>query len=185
MTHVYVIQAEGGPVKVGVAGDPLRRLVALQTASFARLSLHFAKVVPSGQAAQVEARAHQQLADKRRAGEWFDVPAATAADALVSAARDLGVDLQDRGPTPIPQLDGDVVTGEQLRGARAMARIEQRELAQKAGVSVDTIKRLERTVGPISANVNTMASIVRSLEEAGIEFTNGGKPGVRIARKAD
>jgi predicted transcriptional regulator len=74
-----------------------------------------------------------------------------------------------------------VVTGEQLRGARAMARIEQADLASRAGVSVDTIKRLERTVGPISANVNTMASIVRVLEEAGIEFTNGGKPGVRLA----
>lgn len=78
-----------------------------------------------------------------------------------------------------------IVTGEQLRGARAMARIEQSELAQKAGVSVDTIKRLERTVGPISANVNTMASIVRVLEEAGIEFTNGGQPGVRLARKGE
>ena len=78
-----------------------------------------------------------------------------------------------------------IVTGEQLRGARAMARIEQSELAQKAGVSVDTIKRLERTGGPISANVNTMASIVRVLEEAGIEFTNGGQPGVRLARKGE
>lgn len=66
-----------------------------------------------------------------------------------------------------------------------MARIEQSELAQRAGVSVDTIKRLERTVGPISANVNTMASIVRVLEEAGIEFTNGGQPGVRLARKGE
>lgn len=78
-----------------------------------------------------------------------------------------------------------IVTGEQLRGARAMARIEQAELAQKAGVSVDTIKRLERTVGQISANVNTMASVVRTLEAAGVEFIpeNGGGPGVRL-RKA-
>lgn len=77
-----------------------------------------------------------------------------------------------------------VVTGEQLRGARAMARIEQAELARQAGVSVDTIKRLERTVGPISANVNTMASIVTVLEAAGVEFTNGGQPGVRLAKKS-
>lgn len=79
-----------------------------------------------------------------------------------------------------------IVTGEQLRGARAMARIEQGDLAHKAGVSVDTIKRLERTVGPISANVNTMASIVQALEAAGVEFIaeNGGGPGVRLLRKA-
>ncbi|MCJ2069326.1 helix-turn-helix domain-containing protein [Methylobacterium sp. J-030] len=80
-----------------------------------------------------------------------------------------------------------VVTGEQLRGARAMARIEQSELAQKAGVSVDTIKRLERTVGPISANVNTMASIVQVLEAAGLEFIpeNVGGEGIRFRKRRD
>jgi transcriptional regulator with XRE-family HTH domain len=75
-----------------------------------------------------------------------------------------------------------IVTGEQLRGARAMARIEQADLASRAKVSVDTIKRLERTVGPISANVATMAAIVGVLEAAGVEFTNGGQPGVRIRK---
>ena len=75
-----------------------------------------------------------------------------------------------------------IVTGEQLRGARAMARIEQADLASKAGVSVDTIKRLERTVGAISANVATMTAIVTVLQSAGVEFTNGARPGVRLKR---
>lgn len=68
-----------------------------------------------------------------------------------------------------------------------MARIEQSDLAQEAGLSVDTIKRLERTVGPISANVNTMASVIRVLEAAGIEFIaeNGGGPGVRLRRRSE
>jgi len=73
-----------------------------------------------------------------------------------------------------------IVTGEQLRAARAMARIEQSDLAERSNVSVDTIKRLERTVGPISANVATMAAVVGALEAAGVEFTNGGQPGVRM-----
>jgi hypothetical protein len=60
-----------------------------------------------------------------------------------------------------------------------MARMEQADLAAQAEVSVDTIKRLERTVGPISANVTTMAAVVRVLEAAGVEFTNGNQPGVR------
>ncbi|MCJ2065888.1 helix-turn-helix transcriptional regulator [Methylobacterium sp. J-088] len=66
-----------------------------------------------------------------------------------------------------------------------MARIEQSELAQKAGVSVDTIKRLERTVGPISANVQTMAAIVQVLEAAGLEFIpeNGGGAGIRFRER--
>jgi transcriptional regulator with XRE-family HTH domain len=78
-----------------------------------------------------------------------------------------------------------IVTGEQLRAARAMARIEQIDLARKAAVSVDTIKRLERTVGPISADVATMAAVVSALEAAGVIFVeeNGEGPGVRL-RKA-
>jgi DNA-binding XRE family transcriptional regulator len=69
-----------------------------------------------------------------------------------------------------------------LRAARAMARIEQSELATAAKVSVDTVKRLERTVGPVSANVATVNSVVAALEAAGVEFTNGGQPGVRLRK---
>lgn len=79
-----------------------------------------------------------------------------------------------------------IVTGEQLRGARAMVRIEQSELASRAGVSIDTVKRLERTLGPISANVNTVAAISRVLEAAGVEFIpeNGGGAGVRLRARS-
>lgn len=66
-----------------------------------------------------------------------------------------------------------------MRAARAMARIEQADLALKASVSVDTIKRLERTVGPVSANVATTEAIMRVLESAGVEFIGDEQPGVR------
>ncbi len=75
-----------------------------------------------------------------------------------------------------------MITGEQLRGARAMARIEQTDLAARAGVSVDTIKRVERVSGPVSANTLTLDAIRKVLEGAGIEFTNGGEPGVKMRR---
>jgi DNA-binding XRE family transcriptional regulator len=77
-----------------------------------------------------------------------------------------------------------IVTGEQLRAARAMARIEQSDLARASKVSVDTIKRLERTIGPVSANVATVNSVVQALESAGIEFIaeNGRGPGVRLRK---
>lgn len=39
MTHVYVIQAEGGPVKIGVALDPAQRLATLRTGAPFPLSL--------------------------------------------------------------------------------------------------------------------------------------------------
>jgi hypothetical protein len=63
-----------------------------------------------------------------------------------------------------------------------MARVEQADLASKAGVSVETVKRLERTVGPVSANVATTEAIMRVLESAGVEFIGDEQPGVRQRR---
>ncbi|BAM89489.1 hypothetical protein S58_34960 [Bradyrhizobium oligotrophicum S58] len=65
-----------------------------------------------------------------------------------------------------------------------MLRIEQRDLAEKSGVSLETIKRIERTPGPISAYTGTVDKLRRALELAGIEFSNGGQPGVRLTSAA-
>ncbi|WP_315772307.1 MULTISPECIES: helix-turn-helix transcriptional regulator [unclassified Bradyrhizobium] len=77
-----------------------------------------------------------------------------------------------------------MLTSEQIRAARAMLRIEQRELAEKSGVSLETIKRIERTPGPISAYTGTLDKLRRALELAGIEFSNGDQPGVRLTAAA-
>ena len=66
-----------------------------------------------------------------------------------------------------------------------MLRIEQRDLAEQSGVSLETIKRIERIPGPVSAYASTVDAIRRALEAAGVEFIpeNGGGPGARL-RKA-
>jgi transcriptional regulator with XRE-family HTH domain len=74
-----------------------------------------------------------------------------------------------------------MLTSEQIRAARAMLRIEQRELADKSGVSLETVKRIERTPGPISAYAATVDKLRRALESAGIEFSDGDAPGVRLS----
>jgi DNA-binding XRE family transcriptional regulator len=68
----------------------------------------------------------------------------------------------------------------QIRAARALIGWTQNELAVVASVSEMSIKNIERD----SANprVSTLASIKRALEAAGIEFTNGGEPGVRLRK---
>jgi DNA-binding XRE family transcriptional regulator len=71
-------------------------------------------------------------------------------------------------------------TSEQVRAARAMLRIEQRDLAEWSGVSLETIKRIERIPGEVSAYASTVDAIRTALEAAGIEFINGEKPGVRL-----
>lgn len=66
-----------------------------------------------------------------------------------------------------------------------MARWDQAALAEMSGVSLATIKRLEKTVGLVSANMRTVQAIRSALESAGIEFieANGGGPGVRLRSK--
>jgi transcriptional regulator with XRE-family HTH domain len=52
------------------------------------------------------------------------------------------------------------LTGEQIRAARAIARVDQTELARLSGVSLETIKRLERIHGQVDANIRTLNRIV-------------------------
>ena len=73
------------------------------------------------------------------------------------------------------------MTSAQLRAARALLDWSQTELAQSAGVSVETIKRLEKITGVLEATkVATLEAITKALNKAGVEFTNGDAPGVRL-----
>jgi transcriptional regulator with XRE-family HTH domain len=64
-----------------------------------------------------------------------------------------------------------MMTGEQARAARAMLGLEQTELAEKAGVSVKTIKRFESMTGRIDGH--SVYSVKNALELGGIEFLDG------------
>jgi transcriptional regulator with XRE-family HTH domain len=78
-----------------------------------------------------------------------------------------------------------MLTGEQIRAARALARLEQTDLAKASGISVPTIKRLEMLRGPISANTGTEAAIRKAFLEAGVIFIDedGDGPGVRLKKR--
>ena len=77
-----------------------------------------------------------------------------------------------------------MLTAEQLRAARALIRWEQSTVAEKAGVSVETVKRLEKLDGPLlSTKTATIHALEAAFQEAGVEFTNGGEPGVKLRRK--
>ncbi len=76
-----------------------------------------------------------------------------------------------------------MLTSEQIRAARALLRWGQEELARAAGISVETVKRLERTPGPISAYIGTVDAITKAIEARGVEFTeNEEGRGVRLRR---
>ena len=76
-----------------------------------------------------------------------------------------------------------MLTSEQIRAARALLRWDQRQLAAAASISVETVRRLEKMPGPVSAYTGTMEAIQKALEAAGVEFTNDEAPGVRLRRR--
>jgi len=77
-----------------------------------------------------------------------------------------------------------LLTAEQVRAARAMLRLEQSELAEAAGVSVETVKRLEGQDGPLlTGRAATIDAIEKALIKAGVDFTNGDEPGVKLRAK--
>ena len=68
----------------------------------------------------------------------------------------------------------------QCRMARAALKIGVRELAKMAKVAAGTVSRLE--AGEV-LQPRTVEAIQRALEGAGVEFTNGDRPGVRFKRR--
>jgi transcriptional regulator with XRE-family HTH domain len=74
-------------------------------------------------------------------------------------------------------------TPEQCRAARALLNWSQSQLAGASTVSTKTIADFER--GSRAPYYRTLADIQRALESAGVEFTNGEQPGVRLKRQQD
>ena len=72
--------------------------------------------------------------------------------------------------------------GQQIRAARALLGWEQKQLASAASISVETVSRLERTLGPVSAYTGTIDRVRKVIEDAGVEFTNDDEPGVKLRR---
>ena len=79
-----------------------------------------------------------------------------------------------------------MITAAQLRAARALLGIDQRELAQLCGLSLPTIQRMEASEGVIRGNVDSLMKLVDALAGAGIELigegatSSGGGRGVRL-----
>jgi transcriptional regulator with XRE-family HTH domain len=69
----------------------------------------------------------------------------------------------------------------QLKAARQLLGWTQRQLAEAAGVAERTVIGLE--AGETVPHNSTMKKILDALAARGIEFTNGGMPGVRVNPK--
>jgi len=69
-----------------------------------------------------------------------------------------------------------MITAAQLRAARALLGIDQRKLAEMAGVSLPTIQRMEASQGNVRGVVETLTKIIEALDAAGIELIGNEQP---------
>jgi hypothetical protein len=81
-----------------------------------------------------------------------------------------------------------MITGSQIRGARAMLAWDVRTLAERAGISEATIRRGEATDRVPTMRSDNLAALQRTMEVAGIVFLDEGDvrtggPGVRLRRR--
>lgn len=75
-----------------------------------------------------------------------------------------------------------MITAQQIRAARALLGIDQKQLAEMAGVSLPTIQRMEASPGQVRGTVDTLVKVVGALEGAGIEIIGEHAPSAGIGR---
>jgi transcriptional regulator with XRE-family HTH domain len=67
-----------------------------------------------------------------------------------------------------------MITSSQMRAARALLGIDQRELAHRSGLSLPTIQRMEASGGVVRGNVDSLMKLVDALAANGIELIGEG-----------
>jgi transcriptional regulator with XRE-family HTH domain len=83
-----------------------------------------------------------------------------------------------------------MITAGQLRASRALLGIDQRKLAESAGLSLPTVQRMEASEGVVRGNVDSLMKLVGALDALGIELisdnavSQSGGRGVRLKRPA-
>jgi DNA-binding XRE family transcriptional regulator len=79
-----------------------------------------------------------------------------------------------------------LITASQLRAARALLGVDQRQLAEMSGVSLPTIQRMEASEGNVRGVVDTLTKVIEALDRAGVELiaenveSRAGGRGVRL-----
>lgn len=163
MTAVYVIQAEGGPVKVGIATDLAKRLAVLRSASPLPLEVAYAhEVACSHRAAAIEKTALTILETDRSHGSWFKVSAEVATAAIQLAILDPHSRAQG-GPQRAAR-------GAALRRAREAQGWSVERLAREGGVPIDAVLAAENGRGYESGR----RRLLGALQAEGMELTDDG-----------
>src|SRR5215203_3687899 len=91
-----------------------------------------------------------------------------------------------REESSMPSDDFKLITGSQLRAARALVRWSPDTLAESSRVAPATIMQAEAEDGPVSVTAADARAMRLALEKAGVEFIaeNSAGVGVRFAKRS-
>lgn len=67
-----------------------------------------------------------------------------------------------------------MITGSQMKAARALLGIDQKELARISGLSLPTIQRMESSDGVVRAVVDSLEKVLGAINGAGVELIGSG-----------
>jgi predicted transcriptional regulator len=79
-----------------------------------------------------------------------------------------------------------MITAAQMRAARALLGLDQKDLAELSGVSLPTIQRMEASEGNVRGVVDTLTKVIEAFDRAGVVLlgedmpSSGGGRGVRF-----
>ena len=79
-----------------------------------------------------------------------------------------------------------MITSYQLKAARVILGLDQRELANLSEISLPTIQRMESSKGIVKGNIDTLVKLIKTFENAGVELiaenvsSSGQGRGVRL-----
>jgi DNA-binding transcriptional regulator YiaG len=173
MTYVYVLRAGSGPVKIGRASNPEARRRELSAGCPYRLELvykHPCKVP----AKLVEADTHRMLWEYRTWGEWFEVSAEDAIEAIHQAEQAILNPPERKAPEPQKEEEPAmtdqmvIITPRQSAAARGMLGMTTEDIRTRAGLGHNTITRWEK--GHARISVETMEKLVAAYRSFGVEF---------------
>jgi len=67
-----------------------------------------------------------------------------------------------------------LITAGQMRAARALLGIDQRQLAEMSGVSLPTIQRMEASEGNVRGVIDTLTKVIEAFDRAGVMLIGEG-----------
>jgi len=84
-----------------------------------------------------------------------------------------------------------MIVGAQMRAARALLGLDQRDLARLSGLSLPTIQRMESSPGSVRAVVDSLERVLEAFTMSGVELIADGAPsaglgfGVRLIQRSE